>query len=311
MKKTLISTNMKIFLLILLVLSIIFYASGCIVLANSGYKLSDYADELNIAAHNFTSYFNNEGIKFGLNFNESVTSSEQSLNEGIDSIEFNLTSQHVQLKNYDGDVIKIQIKSNVVLNSAKLPAVESDNKLIFSSTPDTPNNATISISIPSSFNSKGDIKVTTSNGDIDVSNLSLKSFTLSTASGDVYMSNSNFNYLSINTSVSDVDLNNVNNKEETKINSTSGYIRFIGNPSVLNCNTSSSDIDIQVKDILNNTSLSTLSGDISLSLPENCGYKINYNTISGDFNPPSTGLSFGDESSIINLRSASGDMNIY
>ena len=309
MRKKLISTNMKIFLLILLVLSIILYASGCILLVNSGYKLSDYADELNLTVHDINSYFNNESINF--NLNGSVISNEQTISENINSIEFNLTSQDIQLKNYDGNVIKVQIKSDNFHNSDKLSAIEIDNKLIFSTTPSNPTNATIFISIPSSFNDKGDIKVTTSNGQVGISSLSSKAFTLSTASGSIYMSNSNFNYLSINTSNGSINLNNVNGSEETKINSTSGNIQLNGTPGVLSCATNSGYINIRVKDTLNNTSLNTLSGDISLSLPEACGYKINYNTLSGNFTSANNALSFGDESSIINLRTASGDINIY
>ena len=309
MRQKLISTNMKIFLLILIVLSIIFYASGCILLVNSGYKLSDYADELNLTFHDINSYFNNEGLNF--NLNGSIESNEHTINDNINSIEFNLTSQDIKLKNYDGDVIKVQIKSDNFHNSAELPVVESDNKLIFSTTPSNPANATILISIPYSFNDKGDIKVTTSNGYVDISNLSSKAFNLSTASGSIYMSNSNFNYLNINTSNGNIDLNNVSGSEETKISSTSGNIQLNGTPGLLSCNTNSGHINIRIKDTLNNTSLNTLSGHISLSLPENSGYKINYNTLSGNFTSDNKPLSFGDESSIINLRTSSGDINIY
>ena len=47
------STSIKIFLLILILLTIVFYSSGCIILVNSGYKLSDYADEINLNDFNF------------------------------------------------------------------------------------------------------------------------------------------------------------------------------------------------------------------------------------------------------------------
>lgn len=308
MNKKLISTNMRILIFILLILSIIFYASGCVVLVKSGYKLSDYADELNFTAHNINSYFNNEMINF--NLNESTLSNEQPIGENITSIEFNLTAEDIQLKNYSGDAIKVQIKSNLLNTSAKLPAMESDNKLIFNTIPNNPSNATISISIPYSFNDKGDIKVTTSSGDINISNLSPKSLTLSTASGDIDISNSNYNYLSINTSSSDIHLNNINALKETKLSSNSGLIEFTGNPGALSCTNTSGDINVHIKDTLNNTSLSNISGDISLSFPENSGYKINYETLSGEFNSPNNNLSTGDESSIINLRTVSGDINI-
>lgn len=309
MNRKLISTNMRILIFILLILSIIFYTSGCVVLAKSGYKLSDYADQLNFTTHNINSYFNNKMINF--NLNESAISNEQPISENIHSIEFNLTAENIQLKNYSGDVVKVQIKSNLLHTPSELPAIESDNKLIFNTIPNNPSNASVSISIPYSFNDKGDIKVTTSSGYINISNLSPKGLTLSTASGHIDLSNSNYNYLSINTSSSDINLNNITTLEETKLSSNSGSIKFNGNPGILSCANTSGDINLHIKDTLNNTSLSTLSGHISLSLPKNSGYKINYETLSGEFNSPNNDLSNGDESSIINLRTVSGDINIH
>lgn len=60
MKKKFISSNMKIFMLILLLLSITFYTSGCIALVQSGYKLSNYADELHLSP---------SALEHNLNFN--------------------------------------------------------------------------------------------------------------------------------------------------------------------------------------------------------------------------------------------------
>jgi len=61
MQQRLISIKMKIFMLLLFILSITFYASSCITLAQSGYKLSDYVEELNIDPNAF---------KFNLNVNK-------------------------------------------------------------------------------------------------------------------------------------------------------------------------------------------------------------------------------------------------
>ena len=72
MKKKFISTNMKIFMLVLLLLSITFYASGCVVLVKSGYKLSDYANELNINPDAFKFNLNINGLNFDFNTEETI-----------------------------------------------------------------------------------------------------------------------------------------------------------------------------------------------------------------------------------------------
>lgn len=263
--------------------------------------------------HNINSYFYNKAINldFNFNLNESIIYNEQPINENIHSIEFNLTNQDIQLKNYFGDSIKIQIKSDSLSTPTKLSAIEIDNKLIFTTTPNNISDATILISIPYTLSNKSNVNVTTSSGDINISNLSPNSLTLSTGSGYIDIYNTNLNSLSVITSSSTINLNNVNSLEKTELISNSGNIKFTGNPNILNCNSTSGDIDITVKDILSDTSLNSLSGDISLSLPKNCGYKINYETLSGHFTSPNNSLSSGDESSIINLRTVSGDISMY
>lgn len=307
MKKKFISTNMKIFLLVLFLLSMMFYVSGCITLVQSGYKISDYADELNIDPEAFK--FNLNIDKFKFDFNSSSVSMDYPINNNINEIDLNLNSQDVEVVNYDGDTLKVQIKSHNVM-SGGLPDTESGNKLIFNTKYDTPGNASISVSIPYNFKDRGTLKIITSSGDINTSNLSINTLNLSTASGDIDVFGSTSDYLSLNNSSGDINLNNVTTSTETKLSSSSGDISGSGNFATVNGSTASGDIDLQFKDSLNNTSLNTASGSVRLSLPKNLGYKINYRTISGDLNSSNGQISFGDESSLINVNTISGDLNI-
>lgn len=98
MKKKFISTNMKIFILVLFLLSIVFYVSGCIALVQSGYKLSDYADELHINPDTFkySSIFD----KLTFDFNTSYLSKDYPINDNINEINFNLNSQDIKVDYY-------------------------------------------------------------------------------------------------------------------------------------------------------------------------------------------------------------------
>jgi len=293
---------MKIFLLVLFLLSMTFYTSGCIALVQSGYKLSDYADELHIDPNAFK-------FNFNFDFNNSSVSRNYTINDNINEIDLNLNSQDIKVVNYDGEDLKVEIKSNNTI-SGELPETESSNKLIFNTIYDTPNNASILISIPYNFKDRGTLKIITSGGDIDISNLSMNTLTLYTASGDLDASGSISDYLSLNSSSGDIKFNNITTSIETKLTSSSGNIIGSGILESVNASTSSGDIDLQLKNSLKNTSLSSNSGSVTLSLPKNLGYKINYETISGDLNSSNGQLSFGDESSLINVNTTSGDLNI-
>ena len=206
MKKKFISTNMKLFLLVLFLLSMTFYTSGCIALVQSGYKLSDYADELNIDPQAFKFNFNIN--KFNFDFNDSYVSMDYPINDNINEIDLNLNSQDIEVVNYDGDTLKVQIKSHSTI-SGELPNTENGNKLILNTKYDTPGNASISVSIPYNFKDRGILKIITSSGDINTSNLSMNTLNLSTASGNIDVSGLTLDYLSLNNSSGDINFNNV------------------------------------------------------------------------------------------------------
>lgn len=301
MGKKFISTKMKLFMLALFLLSIILYASGCIVLAQSGYKLSDYSKELNITPNSF---------KFDVNlsdFNDYSISRDYTLNDNITEIALNLNSQDIKVQNYEGQTLKVEIKSSSSI-SGELPETQDGNKLILSTKYDTPSDATITLSIPNSFNDIGTLKLVTSSGDIRISNLSLDNLSISTASGETKASNLNLNYFSSESSSGDSRFSNLSVLNETKLSSSSGELVGNGNFGKVTANTTSGEIDLNFEKSLKNSSLSSVSGSISLSLPQNSGYKINYETTSGDLDSSNKKLSAGDESSIINVNTTSGDL---
>ena len=305
MAKKFISSKMKIFMLVLFLLSITFYASGCIALVQSGYKLSDYPNELHITPDSFS--FNADINLF--DFDGSSLSKEYNIDDDINEISINLNSQDIKVENYEGQTLKVQIKSNNS-SSSELTETEDGHKLSLSTNYNTPGNANISVSIPNSFKNKGALKIVTSNGDIDISNVSLDTLSISTASGDTEVSNLTSNYFTLNSSSGDTHLKNVSALNETRLVSSSGEIVGNGTLGQLTANTTSGDMELKLEKSITDSSLSSISGTIDLSLPKDSGYKINYDTISGHLESSNEKLSHGDESSIININTTSGNLNI-
>lgn len=299
MKKKFMSTGIKICLLILILLTIVFYSSGCILLVNSGYKLSDYSDEINI--NNFDFYYNDE---FGLNYKTSEK--RYPINNNIKYIEISLESQDLNINEYDGDDILVEIKNNKNSN-AEFSKTENGDKIIFNSNYSIPSHSTVNISIPQKIITDISLRLTTSSGDLNLSNLNIKSVSTFTSSGEVSMSNVNSNYISLNSSSGKIKLNSIF-ASDTKITSTSGDIDCIGNFGNLYSSSTSGDMNFSFIDTLKSSSLGSTSGAISLTIPSQCGYKINYYTVSGDTNFST--LSNGNEEALIDIKTTIGDISV-
>lgn len=307
MNKKFISTKMKITLLVLLSLSFIFYASGCIVLAQSNYRLSDYSDELHLNTNSLKYNFN--FMNNFLNFTNSYSSHDYNINSNINEIYFNMNSQDIELVNTDDINLNIKIKG-FSSSSYQLNLLESNNKITFSPSADIPENAEIIISVPSEISNRLILKLTTSSGDINLSNVSSNTLNVSSASGDINLSNCDLNYLYTSSSSGDINLNSVNSYIETNLYSLSGSIYGTGNFAVLTGTTTSGDIELTFEDKLNNIYLNDNSGDIYLSIPSYCGYEVNYNTLFGELNSSEGIITNGDRSNAININTTSGDLSI-
>ena len=307
MSKKFISTKMKIFLLVLLILSIIFYASGCVVLVQSNYNILDYSDEIDFNLDSFK--YNLDFKNNFLNFTNSYSSHNYDINDNISEIDLNMNSQNIEVVNTDNKLLNIKIKS-FSSSDIELNLSQSNNKMTFSPTVDIPNSAEIILSVPLEVSEKITLKLTTSSGDINLNNYSSNTINASSANGDINLNNCNLNYLYSSSSSGDINMTYVNSHVETNVSSLSGTINGTGNFSVFTGSTSSGDINIDFENKLNNLFIRSISGDIGLCIPSHCGYEINYNTLSGKLNTDETFMTNGDKSSTININTSSGDLNI-
>lgn len=306
MNKKIIPRKMKIFVLILVTLSMCFYVSGYIILVKSNHNLSDYSEELKSNLDSLSRNFHSNI----LNLINPYSSYDYDINENISEINFNVTSQNIKVMNYGGNTVKIKIKG-FLSSDVKLDSIKTDNKITFSSNIDIPDYTDIIVSIPKYISDKIMLKIATRNGDIDINDLSCNYINLSSANGNINLQNCNLNYISSSSSCGNINLNSVNSSIETNLSNMYGSINCDGSFGILTGNTTSGDINLSFKDNLKNVFITSVSGDIELNLPLSSGYELSYSTLSGTLNANKDDLFNTDKSNKINVRTNSGNLNVY
>lgn len=305
MSKKLIPNNMKKFLSVMLILTLCFYASGCVILARSGYKLKDCISEAKSTSDFLYHYFNNAFSKLI----SSYSSHSYTVNDNISEINLNLTSQNIQVVNSSDSMLNIKIEG-LFSSDLSLDLIDNDNKMTFLSNVDIPEFINIILEMPTSISNKITLKITTKNGNININNFSCNSISLSTANGDLLLEHSNFNYIYSSSSCGDITLNYIFSSKETNISNMSGSIYGSGRFGIFTANTTSGDINFAFTSDLNNMFLSSISGDINLCLPSNSGYEVNFDTLSGTLNAEKDTLFNTDRYAKINVHTNNSDLNV-
>lgn len=178
-------------------------------------------------------------------------------------------------------------------------------------------NLKLDIYVPMNF--KDNIKITTSSGDINVSNVNLYNLNVVASSGDVKIydliieslsvktssgeqegenlkivnanflsSSGNINIndlftesLSVETSSGDQKFKGLESKKSSFL-ASSGDIEIYGSTGDVDATTSSGDINLNYDVFSNNITIVASSGDVDIVLPKDAEFNINANTTSGD-----------------------------
>ncbi|MGN0144646.1 MAG: DUF4097 family beta strand repeat-containing protein [Clostridium sp.] len=305
MSKKFITRKIKLFLMIMLVLTVFFYTSGYILLTQSGYNLANYIDKSKSISDFLYLHFNNA-------FSELInpySSCNYDIDNNISEINFNITSQNIQLINSNSDILNVKIKG-LFTSDVRLNYTDNGNKIVFSSNVDIPDFTNIIIEIPEFISSRIRLKITTNSGNIDINDFSCNSISLSSANGDITLENSKFNYIYSSSSCGDINLDSVISAKETNLANTSGSINFNGSVENLTANTSTGNMYLTFRDNLKDIFLNSVSGDINLLLPSDLGYEVNFNTLSGTLNADKDDLFNKDKSAKINVRTNNSDLNV-
>lgn len=104
--------------------------------------------------------------------------------------------------------------------------------------------------------------------------------------------------------------------EKFDVDTASGDIEFSGTLDVLDCDAASASCYLEVTNVPNRIDLDGVSGDLDITLPTDCGFSVNMDTLSGNFSSDfTTSISggnhtYGDRSCRINVNGVSGDVII-
>jgi len=160
-------------------------------------------------------------------------------------------------------------------------------------------NLKLDIYLPEKY--KGKLKAVTVSGNIIADKLALESFICTTVSGNVNVGHMSSNKAEIVTVSGGAEINGIIDSFEfqsvsgsllsdnftaksARFSTTSGDIKAEGNPGNINSDMMSGNLTLEYKTFSNKVRASIGNGDIIIKLPQNTGFDLDFNTISGDMN---------------------------
>ena len=267
--------------------------------------------------------------------------------QDIEEISLNLVSQDVYV--YESNDEKLYIKhyaNKELTEKEKLQVMQKGNKISITKK-DKINfnlfnfnrwslNEQVEVYIPVSY--KGNLDFRTVSGELELSDLTLDELSCHSTSGEIKLSNIKAKELSISDTSGDCELNDVEAESiQTKTTSgdvkikdvkvdriiasqVSGTFKIKGIGKSLDLKGVSGSIEVDLDEMAEEIQMETVSGDMELDIPENDGFELTFNTVSGniksDFdlsgslNKKSSKYTYGEGKSQINIRSTSGDLRV-
>lgn len=156
-------------------------------------------------------------------------------------------------------------------------------------------NKDLTVTIPLDWNCE-DLELEVASADIKINNWMIDECSLETASGECSFSNCNVKSLNID--------------------AASGSIRYTGSLNTLDCDAASANFIGNFTNVPTSLEMDSASGDLDISLPENAGFRVTIDALSGKFHSdfPATQNGncyfYGNEACIIDFDGASGSVRI-
>ncbi len=161
-----------------------------------------------------------------------------------------------------------------------------------------------------------EMEVSTASGSVELSRLNGEELEISTASGSISLEDAEFTgKLSVNTASGSVELSGIK-AEEASLNTVSGRVRYAGTAKKVNANSVSASVRLDLDVCPEEADLDSVSGGLTLVLPENAGFQAEYDSVSGKFSSgfPVTdkaGLAvYGSGKAKFSFSTTSGDMKV-
>ncbi len=246
--------------------------------------------------------------------------------QDINDIEVNWLAGNVKILAYEGDEITFSETSTSALTEAeKLRYLVKDGKLtiqfsapsrglrmFFNSTPEK----TLELKVPQQLaTSLNRLMLDSVSAQLDLQNISAKELALYTVSGPIYLTNSSCNTLTAESVSGEIIFKAVSADTLTAEN-VSGAAELNGSFNDLDYESVSGSVSIDSEQALGNYQIETVSGSIKLAIPENPGFTVDYETVSGSFSCdfPTTSRKqqaiYKDGKALLDLETVSGSIKI-
>ncbi|MBO4705778.1 MAG: DUF4097 family beta strand repeat protein [Spirochaetaceae bacterium] len=176
----------------------------------------------------------------------------------------------------------------------------------------------VTLLVPESFFAE-EWKISTDSGRVEVSQLWGSSCEINTVSGQIQLTKCEVQELEINTVSGSIQAEDLICSGECDISTTSGRVMVSGYVGQADVSTVSGSVDFDmVYPFMDDSCISTLSGSIKLTMPENNGFSLKYDTLSGtvidgftSFQGKGAGTSvYKDGGVTIEVETLSGAVNI-
>ena len=248
--------------------------------------------------------FNSDSVKGGTNVDEERTEALQ----GISSISIEGVSEDIKLIPVETDEVKAHFYGNYSSTNADFKPeliVERTGSSLKIKIQYKPNlrvmnyraNLNLDVYIPKQFTDNLELKSTS--GDIDADELILESFKYNNVSGNLNVDRINakkatfvtvsgevaieglFDSFSFDSVSGYLSSDNFESKA-SNLDTTSGEIKLAGNPGDITATSVSGNLALTYSSFANKIGAVTTSGEVTIKLPENAGFSLDYATISGD-----------------------------
>lgn len=265
----------------------------------------------------------------------------------IEEISLNLVSQDVYVygSNDDKLYIKHYVNKNLV-EKEKLQVTKKGNKISivkqnkigvnFFNFNIWGTNEQVEVYLPVNYNNNLDFR--TVSGELELSGLTLDELSCHSTSGEIKLNDIKAKELSVNEVSGDLELTDVEAEsvrtkttsgdvkikgvrlDRIKASQISGNFEMKGISQYLDLNSVSGEIEIDLDEMAEEVQRETVSGDIELSIPENNGFELTYNTVSGDIksdfdlsggiNTKNNKYIYNNGGSQMSIRTTSGDLEV-
>lgn len=222
-----------------------------------------------------------------------------------------------------GSSSRIEVKITTNLPEDRRPVAKMDGDTLSIRTPPnmktginfTPFKTEVEIKVPSSFNTskladKRNISIDTVSGSINVENIKAKSFDVDSVSGSIRLTDVTTKSIeadSISGSIKFADVTT----DSLNADSTSGSINVSGSIGSFDLDSTSGSVRIETDVMPSSTcSVETVSGSVSVSLPENSGFTLDYSSVSGTTENKFTGFRSDHKSRSGKDKYKDGDVKI-